>query len=87
MNHEIKYFTFLMICARIIKAVRGIFRFPFYSWNASVAQWIEQCPPEACAAVRLRSDASDISREDTVTYLQYPPGIFAKKINLKKTQL
>lgn len=57
MNHEIKYFTFLMICARIIKAVRGIFRFPFYSWNASVAQWIEQCPPEACAAVRLRSDA------------------------------
>ena len=31
--------------------------FPFRSWNASVAQWIEQCPPEACAAVRLRSDA------------------------------
>ena len=31
--------------------------FPFHSWNASVAQWIEQCPPEACAAVRLRSDA------------------------------
>ena len=23
---------------------------------ASVAQWIEQCPPEACAAVRLRPD-------------------------------
>ncbi len=34
--------------------------------NASVAQWIEQCPPEACAAVRLRSDASDISREGMV---------------------
>ena len=31
--------------------------FPFHNRNASVAQWIEQCPPEACAAVRLRSDA------------------------------
>ena len=30
---------------------------PSDSRNASVAQWIEQCPPEACAAVRLRSDA------------------------------
>ena len=25
--------------------------------DASVAQWIEQCPPEACAQVRLLSDA------------------------------
>ena len=66
MNHEIKYFTFLMICARIIKAVRGIFRFPFYSWNASVAQWIEQCPPEACAAVRLRSDAYNLISESAL---------------------
>ena len=28
--------------------------------NASVAQWIEQCPPEACATVRLRSDADNL---------------------------
>ncbi len=40
-----------------------------------------------CGGSTPPSDASDISREDTVTYLQYPPGIFAKKINLKKTQL
>lgn len=39
--------------------------FPFHNRNASVAQWIEQCPPEACAAVRLRSDASNMSREGT----------------------
>lgn len=25
--------------------------------DASVAQWIERCPPEACAQVRLLSDA------------------------------
>ena len=40
--------------------------FPFHNRNASVAQWIEQCPPEACAAVRLRSDAYNISRECAV---------------------
>ena len=31
--------------------------FPTNNRDASVAQWIERCPPEACAAVRLRSDA------------------------------
>ena len=36
--------------------------FPFHNRNASVAQWIEQCPPEACATVRLRSDASEKRR-------------------------
>ena len=54
---QIKDFTFEVNYARIIKAVKGNTGFPFRSWNASVAQWIEQCPPEACAAVRLRSDA------------------------------
>ncbi len=37
--------------------------FPFHNRNASVAQWIEQCPPEACAAVRLRSDAILVEKD------------------------
>ena len=46
-------------------------------WNASVAQWIEQCPPEACASVRLRSDASNMSREDVVkSVFTVLPGFF-----------
>ena len=46
-------------------------------WNASVAQWIEQCPPEACAAVRLRSDASNrISGSALNSVNTALPGIF-----------
>ena len=87
MNHEIKYFTFLMICARIIKAVRGIFRFPFYSWNASVAQWIEQCPPEACAAVRLRSDAYNRISESALNAISAAlSGIFIFQKGAQKGQ-
>lgn len=35
--------------------------------DASVAQWIERCPPEACAAVRLRSDAVFIYQDSFLT--------------------
>ena len=46
-------------------------------WNASVAQWIEQCPPEACAAVRLRSDASNRISESALNSVNTAlPGIF-----------
>ena len=31
---------------------------------ASVAQWIERCPPEACAAVRLRPDVYFLYRKE-----------------------
>ncbi len=51
-------FTFAENCARIIR--RSVEGYDLYSRiapdYASVAQWIEQCPPEACAAVRLRPD-------------------------------
>lgn len=51
-------FTFFKNCARIIR--RSVEGYDLYSRiapdYASVAQWIEQCPPEACAAVRLRPD-------------------------------
>ena len=43
---------YMIIYIRLLKQKSSV-----NSRNASVAQWIEQCPPEACAAVRLRSDA------------------------------
>lgn len=52
------HFTFIQNCARIKKVVSCTkLNFPTNNRDASVAQWIERCPPEACAAVRLRSDA------------------------------
>lgn len=52
------HFTFIQNCARIKKVVSCTkLIFPTNNRDASVAQWIERCPPEACAAVRLRSDA------------------------------
>lgn len=51
-------FTFTSNCARIIRrSVEGnVLHSRIAPDYASVAQWIEQCPPEACAAVRLRPD-------------------------------
>ena len=70
-----KHFTFCANYARIIKVVKGNDTVPFYNRNASVAQWIEQCPPEACAAVRLRSDAYNKTREVLqIYYLIHFPG-------------
>ncbi len=59
-----KSFTIHLFCDNIYKAVGQ--RLFVNSWNASVAQWIEQCPPEACAAVRLRSDAYIFMKKESL---------------------